>query len=95
MLATTLALCTMSCSDVPVAHEDDYRICHLIGCSSGVYWHGDIPLFGLPQDPLLFLEDISVEQQHAKLQSQKEKYTTFGVLRWEQGDLILGANHVD
>ena len=29
------------------------------------------------------------------MQSQKEKYTTFGVLRWEQGDLVLGANYID
>ena len=27
-------------------------------------------------------------------QSQKEKYTTCGVLRWEQGDMVLDAQYV-
>lgn len=29
------------------------------------------------------------------LESQKEKYTTFGVLRWEEGDAVIGAVYVD
>ncbi len=29
------------------------------------------------------------------LQSQKEKYTTCGVLRWEQGDMLLDAQYVE
>lgn len=29
------------------------------------------------------------------LQSQKEQYTTCGVLRWEESELVLGANYID
>jgi hypothetical protein len=29
------------------------------------------------------------------LESQREKYMTFGVLRWEQGDNVLAPNYLD
>ena len=29
------------------------------------------------------------------IESQKEKYMTFGTLEWEQGENVLAANYID
>lgn len=49
----------------------------------------------------LWSRETQVDDNHTYVcawqfqESQKEKYMTFGVLRWEQGDLVLGANYID
>ncbi|GAB3096526.1 hypothetical protein G8770_16955 [Aestuariicella hydrocarbonica] len=49
----------------------------------------------------LWSRETQIDENHTYVcawqfqESHKEKYMTFGVLRWEQGDLILGANYID
>ncbi|WGL16820.1 hypothetical protein PVT68_00630 [Microbulbifer bruguierae] len=69
------------------------------GMSYGRYLYSVRHVFG--QAYKLWSRETQVDEDYTLvcawqfMQSQKEQYTTFGVLRWEEGDLVLGAQYVE
>jgi hypothetical protein len=69
------------------------------GKSYGRYLYCSRHIFG--EAFKLWSRETVVDENHTMvcawqfLESQREKYMTFGVLRWEQGENVLAPNHLD